>query len=124
MLFVSFLLQKVSQTLARGGFGSNHRIPTYPAGVCLEYILHILRLNIRFYRVIIVTDDFTHVTIAYILLEFVIRYVFRTCTIFVGQVQAQKHHGYDHIQPVQVELGHIDLIGLFVSVIIIVHRAY
>ena len=89
-----------------------------------NFILHILRLNIRFYRVIIVTDDFAHVTIAYILLEFVIRYVFRTCTILVGQVQAQKHHGYDHIQPVQVELGHIDLIGLFVSVIIIVHRAY
>ena len=35
-----------------------------------------------------------------------------------GEVQSQQHHGYNHIQPVQVELGHIGFCGLFIGVIV------
>ena len=57
-------------------------------------------------------------TVSYILLEFIIRDVFSCRTTFIGQVQPQQHHRYNHIQPVQVELGHIHFIGFLVGIIV------
>ena len=73
----------------------------------------VLGFDVCFDGIVVVADDFAYITVSYILLEFIIRDVFSCRTTFIGQVQPQQHHRYNHIQPVQVELGHIHFIGIF-----------
>ena len=77
-----------------------------------------LGFDVCFDGIVVVADDFAYITVSYILLEFIIRDVFSCRTTFIGQVQPQQHHRYNHIQPVQVELGHIHFIGFLVGIIV------
>ena len=122
--FILFFLEEVAQAFARGGFGGDHRVAAHAARVVAEHISHVLGLDVGFHGVVVVAHHAADVSLLHVALEFVVGDVLGGSTVFVGQPQAHEHHEDDHVEPVQVELGHVDLVVSSVFLIdVVVHKS-